>query len=260
MVRILIGSALIALTLLVGVLILTHGYQQVSAVPFYREPFKVWAHRGYRGETGLVAENSMAAFELAASHGASGIELDIFYDDELDAFVVSHDKPYHKHKGNILLLSEVLERFGSQFYYWLDFKNLKHMSTGQIEYATAKMIAMLEEAGIQQKTLVESQNPKALAFFADAGIRTSFWIRLNPEIGRLTYWYRLFKVRYLLQRYSIPAISMDHTQYDKRLYNLLPVEELYLFTVNDEAKLEELAADRKVRIILSDKDYFGRTW
>lgn len=260
MARMLIGSALIAITLLVGILILAREYHQVSNAPFYREPFKVWSHRGYRDDTDLLAENSIAAFELAGNRGAKGIELDIFYDDEMDAFVVSHDEPYHRHDGKILRLSEVFDRFGPQFYYWLDFKNLKHLPSGQIERVTAKMVVLLEKIGIQQKTLVESQNPKALASFAEAGIRTSFWIRLNPESGRLTYWYNLFKIRYLLQRYSIPAISMDHNQYDKRLYNLLPIQELYLFTVNDEVRLEELAADRRVRIILSDKDYFGRTW
>lgn len=258
--RTLIGSALIVATMVVGFLVLTHGYQQISDKPFYREPFKVWAHRGYLGETGQISENSIAAFELAGSRGAKGIELDIFYDDALNAFVVSHDKPYHLHNGRVLRLSEVFDRFGTQFHYWLDFKNLKHLPHAQIERAVTTMIALLEKNGIKQRVLIESQNPEALAPFANAGIRTSFWIGLDPESSAPSYWYNLFKIRYYLQRYAIPAISMDHNQYDTRLYDLLPIQELYLFTVNDDARLEELAKDPKVRIILSDKDYFRRAW
>ncbi len=243
-----------------GLFFIARDYEEVAQKRFYRGSEKVWAHRGYLGVDKSLPENSISAFRSAANEGAKGIELDIFYDADLSDFIVSHDKPYQRHNGQLLTVVDVVSEFGDSLYYWFDFKNLRYLPSHQIPAVAASLSRLLTDADVKNKVLIESQNPEALAPFASTGIQTSYWIGLNPSGSAISYWYELLKIRYRLQRYGVHAVSMEHQSFDQRLFSLLPTSEVYVFTVNDVARIETLAREARVRVILSDENYFRQRW
>jgi hypothetical protein len=108
-----------------------------------------WAHRG--GIHDGLQENTPPAFLKSIENGFRGFEMDIYFD--AGRFVVSHDLPYALYNGTILTLSALLAELPtpSEYFYWLDFKNLKVSNRAA---AAAELDRVLQEAGVSMKHVV----------------------------------------------------------------------------------------------------------
>jgi hypothetical protein len=107
-----------------------------------------WAHRGGIHDGG---ENTPPAFIRSIENGFRGFEMDIYFD--AGRFVVSHELPYALYNGTLLSLSALLAELPtpSQYFYWLDFKNLNVSNRAA---AAAELDRVLRGAGVSKKHVV----------------------------------------------------------------------------------------------------------
>ena len=244
--------------LLVIALLLNRAYDaREDSFTFYESCQKVWAHRGY-WEDGST-ENSIAAFRDAVARGAKGLELDIFYDDDNRRFIVSHDSPFPLGDQTVLTLADVYSIFGNDIFYWLDFKNLVTMQDEVTERAITSLHTLMKSHAVTAVSIVESHDPSRLAMASHLGINTSFWIAFNDELNWFRYNYHLLrlKVHYLLGHFV--AVSMNYMNLSPVLLADLGHVPLLLFTINERTVLDTYLNEERVKIILSDKDYFSAT-
>ena len=225
---------------------------KASSTPFfYDECEKVWGHRGYFKNQ---EQNSLNSYREAFDLGAKGTELDIYYDIEMNDFVVSHDFPYNLKEGKLLMLEEVFNAFGNVNYYWLDFKNLKNMSEKDVRSSILRMTSLTDKYKIKDKIIIESTNVNNLFHLTKAGFNTSYFINFNT--GRWYYWIYLYelKIKYILGYFS--AISMDYRIYTLKLKKSFPGLPVLLFTINEESIVKKYVMDDSVKVILSDENLY----
>ncbi|WP_262696336.1 glycerophosphodiester phosphodiesterase [Kordiimonas aquimaris] len=224
---------------------------------FYTAKNKVWAHRGFSKKH---PENTIAAFEAAINLGAKGIEVDIFYDFNLNVFTVSHDKPHISEIDKSLKLDTVFNQLGKKTNYWLDFKNLRFLSENELVAATEKLHEKISSYELTKHVVVESQNPQNLSVLASKGLNVSYWINLNSSSGRLRFWSDVLQTRKHISAYKFTALSMDYNNFEERYADLFPNVDFYLFTVNDIDTLDKLGENNRVKIILTDENFFEQTY
>lgn len=215
---------------------------------FYDSCNKVWAHRGYFE---AHEQNSISAFRAAVELGARGVELDIYYDEKIDDYVVSHDYPYNLKEGRLLLLSDVFGAVGD-IYFWLDFKNLKKLPKDKLNKAFNRLEKIVSNFNNKNRIIVESQNVESLRHFTTGGFNTSYWI--NYRGGGVKELYGL-KLLYIMGHFS--SISMDYRRYNHKLKEAMPRLPILLFTVNDFQTVNRFVENESVKIILSDKNFYS---
>jgi len=136
----------------------------------------VWAHRGVSAH---ATENTLAAFALAADHGADGVEFDVMgcasgevvvcHDDDLGRLAGRWDRVEHlpwstlraiplRGGGTVPLLTEALEATGSL----LVNVELKSVHPGRPSPIPAAVAAILAERGVRDRVVVSSFDPVAL--------------------------------------------------------------------------------------------------
>lgn len=243
-----------AITLSTKVLV-DHLFSQKSLLSpfFYNNCEKIWGHRGYFKNHD---QNSLKAINEAIELGAKGVEIDIYYDTEMNNYVVSHDLPYNMKENRLLLLDNVFSNFGNTNYYWLDFKNLNSISKDNIHNAILKLTTLANQYETKDKIIIESTNAKNLLEFSKERFNTSYWISFDKNTGSLNRWKYLYmlKIKYILGYFS--AISMDYRNYTSTFKQALPTLPVLLFTVNEKDTVEKLIIDDSVKIILSDENYY----
>lgn len=220
---------------------------------FYSSDRKVWAHRGYFEN---APENSLAAFQAALEHGAPGSEMDIFFDVALGGYVVSHDHPYHRVDGQLVMLSDVLNAMPEDFTFWFDFKNLMFLSASEVTQAMQRLHALDQRYNIAARSVVESENAYRGRDVQKAGFHASYWLNLSADTSAIRYFATLYKVKLLYLWGAFNAISMDYVNFDARLEQGLAGIPLLLFTVDDPQLLAQFRANEGVRIILTDSGKF----
>jgi glycerophosphoryl diester phosphodiesterase len=114
-------------------------------------------------------ENSIESLSNAFQKGASGVELDVFYDQTLGKFVVSHDEPSDTKNGETLYLDTVFSSMGSRGFLGIDFKNLTASNTAA---SGTRLLELFEIYNIGQKVFVEGGDPTTLRRFASSRIKT----------------------------------------------------------------------------------------
>ncbi len=217
---------------------------------FYDANYKVWAHRGYYKK---FPENSIESFSEAFDRGVQGVELDIFFDEGLQDFIVSHDIPYKLHKNKLLMLEKVFSSVGNRGYFWVDFKRLD--SVHNIDIAVDKMERLLRKFDLFEKVIIESTEGFLLRKFSQKGMHTSYWLQF-PTIRALV-WIKDFGYRAIIAFSNFSAVSMDYRDYSnyiKRNYSHLPI---HLFTINKKEEVVELINNCEVKVVLSDEDYYS---
>lgn len=226
----------------------------LSSSFFYEECKKVWAHRGYFKN---YNENSLGSYKAALELGAKGVELDVFYDTVLDNYVVSHDIPYNKKKGKLLMLEEVFDVIGDTFY-WLDFKNLEELNGSDRKNSILKMIEIVDKFRVKEQIIIESKNVNNLFQFSKVGFHTSYWVSLKENSHSFKAFKHLYtlKIKYILGYFS--SISMSYKNYTEAKLKLLPELPVLLFTVNDESMIDEYLKVNQVKIILSDENFYDK--
>ncbi len=203
---------------------------------------KLWKHRV---NTASEANEALKEF--------NGIELDVFYMDNENEFQTGHDFPTG------ISLDSYFDSIAncSQYYYWIDFKNLN--STNAFE-SVEEMKSIIAKYNLQDKIIVENSFPELLALYKISGIFTSLWIPDISEdfISSIAQNNLYEDLELILSNYQFDAISAH--------YNMFPFMEKYfrkynchiwtngLTTENDKQQIINIATKANIKVILVDYD------
>lgn len=203
---------------------------------------KLWKHRV-----------NTAAEAIEALKKFNGIELDVFYISELNQFQTGHDYP------SGINLEDYLDSIPdcSNYYYWVDFKNLNEVN---VLASVNKIKLIIDKYNLKSKLIVENSNPELLAFFKFSNIFTSLWIRDVSETFVTSYaeneLYEELEV--ILTKYQFNAVSAH--------YNMIHFMGEYLRKYNchiwtngiineaDKNMIRFFASKRNIKVILVDYD------
>ncbi|RUM44909.1 MAG: hypothetical protein DSY80_03875, partial [Desulfocapsa sp.] len=219
----------------------------------YNDCHKVWSSRGIYG--GEVAQNSLQSFVTAFARGAQGVEVDVFYDLEQNDYIVSHDFPYRKKDGKVLLLSTLFEQTGDGHYFWLDFKDLRKLSSKQANAAVQRLQNIAEHFDIKARIYVEGEHPSKLSLFRDAGFNTLF--DTHPEafgsiLAPLVV--NAFKMAFYFGNYTVMGMEygpLDSPVYSEKTRHRLANVPVFLYHVPvNSALLDKLLPMDTVRAFL----------
>jgi len=192
---------------------------------------KLWKHRV---NTAKEANETLKEF--------NGIEIDVFFMEALNEFQTGHDAP------SGISLETYFDSIPncSQFYYWIDFKNLNTYNTFA---AVEKMNAIIDKYNLRKKIIIESDQADFLVFFKLANIFTSYWI---PDVSENLIDYFAEKklideLENTLSKCQFNAISAH--------YNMISFMEKYLRKYNCHIWTNGLVSEKEKQqiIIFSNK-------
>lgn len=239
----------------------------------FADPHKVWAPRGLVPESGDISptgdQNSIAAVQRAFESGATGVEIDVFFDTDMGLFVVSHDRPYNLKNGELLTLEPMLQAVGKLGYIWLDFKKLRHLDSAALAASVAELERLCAAWIPKNRMYVEGEAPLALASYARAGFPTIFDTHPLPDEHLITpLLVNLYKAVFYLFDFQVMGMNsggsensggsqtMIYGAETKAILHDLPV---FLYHVPDEQQLlEELLELPAVRVILIQDQRLNR--
>jgi hypothetical protein len=239
-----------------------HDLAQRTNATVYDEPYKVWATRGLvtDGSDGAPVRmrNSIESISYAFARGARGTELDIYYDTQMSDFVVSHSHRYEKPNGALLTLGTLFDAVGGDGYFWLDFKNLRHLDRSQLQTALARLQQLTDRTGLK-RVYVEGEAPVSLLAVRQAGFQTIYDCRplldsniLAPlviDVFKAVYCFGGFTAMSMNSGTWFEPICGPNTRI--KLRNI----PLFVYHVPDDREfLEELASSRDVRVIILSQD------
>lgn len=230
----------------------------------YKSCNKIWSSRGVYSEKS--EQNSIGSFQKAFDLGASGVEVDFYYDVDMDKFIVSHSKPkkmengslkYSLKDGKLLTLEEVFDKVGEGKYFWLDYKNLDRISSEQTLKAIKRLNQISKLHNVKDRLYIEGSNPIKLSSYTQAGFFTILGIHPLP----LSHFFRgasvdLYKIAYGF--FDISAVAMPYGTIEESIYTKETLGDIpvFLFHVpNDKALISNLLSDNKVRAMLVGRDF-----
>ncbi len=205
-------------------------------------PDGLWSHRN----------NTLDAIERSAEQ-FSGIEMDAFYDDERDRFVI---KRYSDGIGELTLL-DVLNHFTTELpWIWLDLKNLDASNAAAIGTRLQKLNS---DHSAARFLLIESSNSKPLAEIGALGFRTLYWV---PHYEDFSWFNQLkFAVRTLMTHETHCAVSA-HYRMLPHLERFYPNHRFYLWVhFSDEltmTEIERILEHQNVSVVLVDNAQLNR--
>ena len=227
---------------------------------------KIWSSRGLYNS--YKERNSISSFKRAFEHGAIGAEVDFSYDAKMNRFVVGHGHPkkdaegnyiYAKKDGIILTLEKLFDAVGEGHSFWLDYKNLEHLSTDETKSAIKRLKEITAYHHLRERLYIEASNPLALPSYTEAGFKTILGIHPLPEgsfFSSLVI--NGYKVAYFFN--DITAIAMPYGSVERPIYahqteQILKGIPVFLFHVPDETLLlQQLLDDKDVRVLLVGRD------
>jgi glycerophosphoryl diester phosphodiesterase len=248
-----------AITTLVAILVISIDVYTTKLIPDHilsSMETKTWSHAGYTKDTNFK-KNTINAFDnaIVVNH-VKGLELDVIYDIKMKKFVVSHDFPYQKHNGELLLLDSVLKKYKNTIKYWLDFKNLMVLNKKETTESCENLIHLLKNKSVKQNNiLIESENRENLSHYTDNSFYKSLWIVPYKSRYRSILRDYIYKFYYITGEFS--SISMPYKYYPRveSHLNNIPIN---LWTINDPEIFEMYLKNKKVKIILSDQNWFSK--
>ncbi|NVN95358.1 MAG: hypothetical protein HXX18_08770 [Bacteroidetes bacterium] len=203
---------------------------------------KLWKHRV---NTAKEANEALKEY--------NGIELDVFFVDGASEFQTGHDSP------SGISLESYFDSITncSQYYYWLDFKNLSNYN---ISSAVGEIKNIINKYNLQKKLIVESDKADLLNSFKLSDIFTSYWI---PDVSKNL-------IDYFAEKELIDELETTLTKYQFNVisahYNMLPFMEKYLKRYNchiwtngliseeDKQKILNFSYKQNIKVILVDYD------
>lgn len=230
----------------------------------YNSCNKIWSSRGVYSSKS--EQNTLESFQKAFDLGASGVEVDFYYDVKMDKFIVSHSKPkklkdgslkYKLKDGKLLTLEEVFDKVGEDKYFWLDYKNLDRISSEQTLKAIERLNHISKLNNIKNRLYIEGSNPIKLSSYTKAGFFTILGIHPLP----LSHFFRgasvdLYKIAYGffdISAVAMPYGAIEDSIYTKEILGDIPV---FLFHVpNNKILISDLLADQRVRVMLVGRDF-----
>ena len=232
----------------------------------YQSCHKIWAARGLYNSHD--ERNSITSFRRAFEHGTQGGEVDFSYDVKMNRFIVSHGHPkkdadgnfiYPKKEGELLTLEHLFQAAGEGHYFWLDYKNLEHLSAEETRLAIARLLDITEENGLRERLYIEGSNPLKLSRYTQAGFKTILGVHPLPQSNPFaSIVINAYKVAYSFT--DITAVALGYGSIDDPVYGedteksfgSIPI---FLFHVPDnEALLQSLVRKNGVRVILVGRD------
>lgn len=228
----------------------------------YNSIHKIWIARGlynFREE-----ENSITAIQRAFDAGASGVEVDFYYDKKSNRFIVSHDKfindktseiKYEEKDGKTLTLEELFLTTGKDHYFYLDYKNLDRITYAETENAIKRLEKITKFDDLKKRVYIEGSHPFKLPMYTDAGFKTLFGIHPLPEKNPFSSIVtNAYKIVYYLQ--NITAIALNYGEIDDPVYGpkteklLKNIPTFVFHTPIDENFLRLLIEKKDVKMIL----------
>ena len=208
---------------------------QYSQKPFYDNvDNKLWAHR--------ILDKSIA---LSIRNDVPGIEVDVFYESDLNIFDVRHHgKLQSKSLYNFLNDLDSVK-------IWLDIKNI---NVNNIDLINKRLIFLKNNFNISNRLIIESKKINLLSKIQDSGFNVSYWV---PSFHILKSLFEINKIKNNLIKYKPNAISCPHSSvffYS----NKFPNYNLHCWTngVDLEKNIDviyNLCERNNVKIVLVDK-------
>lgn len=232
----------------------------------YENCHKIWSSRGLYNTHD--ERNSITAFRRAFERGAYGAEVDFHYDAKTDRFIISHGHPkkdangdyiYPKKEGRILTLEALFRAAGEGHHFWLDYKNLEHLTAAETEQAINRLLSITEEDAIRDRLYIEASNPLALSEYTDAGFKTILGIHPLAEKNIFSsVVVNAYKIAYYFNNITalaMPYGSVENPVYGKRAEERFGAIPVFLFHVPaEELLLDEIVRKNSVRVILAGRD------
>lgn len=246
---------LLRLTLKIGMLLLVliGVYSMVLQWSLHRRRTSIsipkesslWMHRGLY-DNKQVFENTIPAFDSALHQHLKGIELDIFYVDSLNDFVVTHDMP-NKYNLPTLRLTDILQRYGTKFYYWLDLKNL---NSDNQEAITLRFKAILS-APVKEKVYIESGHASALGYLTSQHFQTLFWVQYERHNLIKGFLKKLY-IHSCFWRYHYTGASIGAVMADEDFFKSFDYIPQFVFHIYTPAELEKFKQKKNTSVHLID--------
>ncbi|MCW8838657.1 MAG: hypothetical protein OQK11_08150, partial [Thiovulaceae bacterium] len=228
----------------------------------YNSIHKIWVARGLYNSP--IEENSITAVQRAFDAGASGVEVDFYYDIKSNKFIVSHNKPrvgkngeliYEQKDGKTLTLEELFLTTGKDHYFYLDYKNLDRISYDETKKAIKRLEKITQFDNLKSRVYIEGSHPLKLSKYTQAGFKTLFGIHPLPE----DYLFSSivvngYKIAYYFS--DITAIALNYGTIQKPIYGektqlLLKHIPIFVFhTPSEENFLKMLIEKEDVKMIL----------
>jgi len=228
---------------------------------------KVWSSRGlYKTHSN---QNSCESLSRAFEKGFYGVEVDFYYDDTLNKFIISHAKPkrdkeghlhYALKDGKLFTLEELFSITAEQHYFWLDYKNLDRLSNSETQNAIKRLnIITKEHIGLKERIYLEGSTPNNLELYTNAGFKTLFAFQpLKSDSPFSSISSNIYKITYYF--YNITAVALPYGPLENPKYSHLTQKNLqgipiFLFHVPDnEVLLRELVKLKDIRVMLVGRD------
>lgn len=210
---------------------------------FYQSEDKLWAHRNNTIEG---AVENLKEFK--------GIEFDVVFSRGTDFFDIRHDIVADPSKINLDDYFSAISN-PSDYYYWIDFKNLNIFNDGK---SADRLFYIAEKYNIIDKIIVESKNIKALQKFVDKGFNVSWWIStFDFKLSELEVENKqAYKILQELNDIEINAFSCHYPMYEF-LNFYFPNTNIHIWTngmsgEEDKEIIEDFALNDNIKIILVD--------
>ena len=205
---------------------------------------EIWAHRGITSDS--IAENSIAAFSNASDLGFKGLEIDVFYSDRIDMFIVSHDAIK---EGTYFTLEKALEELKDRnLGYWLDFKNSVFLGgKDAITEKSIRRLKLLQDKYNLTRLYVET---KSIVFANDLhqnGVKSIYCITSETD-----NFFDMFQEMSLLNIYEFDALTFDYTKISKKLASKMTGIPIFTYTINDKNDFLKISQYKNVQVVLSD--------
>jgi glycerophosphoryl diester phosphodiesterase len=226
---------------------------------------------GHKGAAHLVQGNTPASFDAALAHGVDMIEFDVLsvHPDGSGELMVAHDYE-DMHSRTPLTLEQALEYLAGERFAGLDFDVDVKLPGYEL-----RVVDALREAGLTSRTLISGMYPSSLARvrIAEPALRlgwsvprvrrdyTSHLLTAIPALAILTGYRALLPRRAgeALRNGTVDAIMAHWRVVTGALVSAVEREggELYVWTVDDAARIAKLTALGVSGIITNDPRLFA---
>jgi hypothetical protein len=225
---------------------LIHYLFSIKKYPSSSLPHKEhWIHKGlFNNKT--VFENTLPAFDSAHGQHIQGLEMDVYYIDSLNDFIVTHDLPNRYHLP-ALKLSEVLSRYDTAFSYWLDLKNLTDENKEPISLRFKSMLSPAMTA----KVYIESGNAPELGYLAAQKLKTIYWIQYN-RTNIFKKWIKQTLIKWQFIQYPFEGATIGASMTDDNFFETFQPVPKFIFHIYTPELYGKVQQQGNIAVYLMD--------